>query len=154
MRLRRNSEKPRPKHTLRFIFEAGGCNMQKTMKDINIRDLINLATQEVTDPEAELKKVYEWHHERKLMIIKGTISVAISLIVALAIAFFKSELKIDNTTMLYPLGFSLLTMSYGFYELYRVSKLGRKYIASITLLNRFKQITPFLSLYRSALNNE
>tara|TARA_R110002020_G_scaffold466202_1_gene688441 strand:- start:3680 stop:4084 length:405 start_codon:yes stop_codon:yes gene_type:complete len=130
------------------------CNIRELMKDINIRDIIDLATQEVGNPEAELKKVYEWHHERKLMIIKGTISIAISLIVTLAIAFLKSELKIEYDTMLYPLGFSLLTMTYGFYELNRVRRLGKKYIASIGLLNRFKRITPFLTLYRSAINNE
>lgn len=67
------------------------------------------------------------------MKIKGTISNAISLIATLAIAFFKSELKVDNVTMIYPLGFSLLTMSYGGYELWRVRRLGRTYLASITL---------------------
>ena len=123
------------------------------MKDINIKDIIDLATQEVSDPDAELKKVYEWHHERKMMIIKGTVSIAISLIVTLAIAYFKSEIDLTNWQMLYPLAFALLTMTYGFYELNRVSRLGKKYIAAITLLNRFKKITPFLSLYRSALRN-
>lgn len=123
------------------------------MKDINIRDIIDLATQEVSDPDAELKKVYEWHHERKMMIIKGTVSIAISLIVTLAIAYFKSELELSNWQMLYPLAFSILTMTYGFYELNRVRRLGKKYIAAITLLNRFKKITPFLSLYRSAIRN-
>lgn len=123
------------------------------MKDINIRDIIDLATQEVSDPDAELKKVYEWHHERKMMIIKGTISIAISLVLTLAIAYFKSELELSNWQMLYPLVFSILTMTYGFYELNRVRKLGKKYIAAITLLNRFKKITTFLSLYRSALRN-
>lgn len=124
------------------------------MKDINIKDIIDLATQDVNNPSAELKKVYEWHHERKMMIIKGTISIAISLIVMLAFAYFKSELTIDNWTMLYPLGFSLLTMTYGFYELNRARKLGKKFIAALTLLNRFKKITPFLNLYREAINNQ
>ncbi|MFB6344081.1 hypothetical protein ACE1ET_20350 [Saccharicrinis sp. FJH62] len=124
------------------------------MKDINIRDIIDLATQEVADPDSELKKVYEWHHERKIMIIKGTISIAISLIISLTISYFKSELKLDKWSMLYPLGFALLSMTYGFYELYRVRSVGRKYIAAITLLNRFKKITPFLNLYRRTLRNQ
>ncbi len=123
------------------------------MKDINIKDIIDLATQEVSDPDAELKKVYEWHHDRKMMIVKGTIGIAISLVITLVVSYFKSEIELDNLTMIYPLSFALLTMTYGIYELIRVRRLGKKYIAAITLLNRFKKIAPFINRYRKSLIN-
>lgn len=124
------------------------------MKDINIKEIIDLATQDVSDPDAELKKVYDWHHERKIMIIKGTVGIAISLLITLTISYFKSEIKIEQWSMLYPLGFAVLSMSYGIYELVRIRTVGRKYIAAITLLNRLKKIMPFLELYRNSLRNQ
>lgn len=124
----------------------------KHMKDISIKELIDLATQDVSDPESELKKVYDWHHERKVMIIKGSISVAVSLIVALTIAYLKSEIKItDKWVLLFPLFFSVLSLTYGAYELSKIRRVGKKYIAAITLLNQFKKIKPFLNLYRRTL---
>ena len=122
------------------------------MKDITIKDIIDLATQDVSDPDAELKKVYEWYHERKIMIIKGTISISVSLIIALSIAYYKSEIKVDNWELIYPLILSLLFLFFGFFELLRVRKIGKKYVAAITLLNRLKKIKPFLLLYRNILN--
>ncbi|HLN73409.1 MAG TPA: hypothetical protein VK205_08945 [Prolixibacteraceae bacterium] len=122
------------------------------MKDINIKEIIDLATQDVVDPDAELKKVYDWYNERKIMIIKGTLSIAVSLIITLAIAYYKSEIKVDKWMMIFPLFFSLLSMTYGIYELSILRKIGKKYIAAITLLNRLKKIKPFLTLYRNVLN--
>lgn len=121
------------------------------MKDINIKEIIDLATQDVADPDAELKKVYDWYNERKIMIIKGTLSIAVSLIITLAIAYYKSEIKVDKWMMIFPLFFSLLSMTYGVYELFNLRKIGKKYIAAITLLNRLKKIKPFLTLYRNIL---
>jgi hypothetical protein len=124
------------------------------MKDINIKEIIDLATQDVADPDAELKKVYNWYNERKIMIIKGTLSIAVSLIITLALAYYKSEIKVDKWMMIFPLFFSLLSITYGVYELSRLSKIGKKYIAAITLLNRLKKLQPFLTLYRNILNRQ
>jgi len=121
------------------------------MRDINIKEIIDLATQDVADPDAELKKVYEWHNERKIMIIKGTVGIAVSLIITLTISFYKSEIKVYNWTMIFPLISSLLSITYGAYELAKLRQIGRKYIAAITLLNRLKKIKPFLTLYRNIL---
>lgn len=124
------------------------------MKDLKIKEIIDLATQEVSEPDSELKKVYEWHHDRKMMIIKGSVGIAISLLITLTISYFKSEIQIKQWSMIYPLGFAALSMTYGIYELIRIRTVGKKYIAAITLLNRFKKITPFLELYRRALRNQ
>jgi hypothetical protein len=122
------------------------------MKDINIKQIIDLATQDISNPEAELKKAYEWYHERKIMIIKGTTSIALTLIISLLISYYKSEIKVDNFSLMIAIICSFLSMSYGIYELYQIKKISKKYIASITLLNKFKKIKPFISLYREILH--
>jgi len=122
------------------------------MKDISIKEIIDLATQDVTNPDAELKKVFDWYNDRKIMIIKGTLGIAVSLIITLALAYYKSEIKVDKWMMIFPLFFSLLSITYGVYQLTRLRKIGKKYIAAITLLNRLKKIKPFLTLYRNILN--
>jgi hypothetical protein len=122
------------------------------MKDIRIREIIDLATQDISDPDAKLKKVYEWYNERKIMIIKGTVSIAVSLIITLAISYYKSEIKVDPWMMLFPLLFSLLSMTYGIYELSRLRQIGKKYVAAITLLSRLKKLKSFFTLYRNILN--
>ena len=121
------------------------------MKDINIKEIIDLAAQDISDPESEIKQVYKWYHERKVMSIKGTVSISISLIITLGIAYYKSEIQINNWTLIFPLIFALLTMTYGVYELVKLRRLGRKYIAAISLLDTFIKIKPFLNLYRALL---
>jgi hypothetical protein len=121
------------------------------MKDINIKEIIDLATQDVTDPEAELQKVYDWYNERKIMIIKGTVSVSISLLITLAISYYKDEIKIHTWLIIIPIIFSILSMTYGFYELLLLRRIGKNYVAAITLLNKLKKIKPFLILYRRIL---
>ncbi len=122
------------------------------MRDINIKEIIDLATQDIAEPDGELQKVYDWHHERKIMLIKGTVGIGMSLIITLLISYYKSEIKVDKWMMIFPLIFSILSMTYGIYELYRLRQTGRKYLAAISLLNRMKKIKPFLTLYRNTLN--
>jgi len=106
----------------------------------------------ISNPEAELKNVYQWYHERKIMLIKGSISIALSLIIALIISYLKSEIpESDVWLLIFPIIFTLTTVLYGIIELNKVRRISKKYIAAITLLNQFKNIRLFLKLYRSKL---
>jgi hypothetical protein len=124
------------------------------MKDITIKELIDLAGEDVSNPDENLIKVYEWHYERKMTMIKGSIGVAISLVVSLIIAYFEADSEENNFNhweVLVPVCISFfLIMSYGFYELYKIRKLGNNFVGAIILLNKFKSIKPFIKKYRSS----
>lgn len=122
------------------------------MSDIRISELIDLASEDIEDAEEKVTQIFEWYYDRTTMTIKGTIGASASLIVALAISYFKQEFKVSEKELCIPLLFSILTASFGFYKMFQLSKITKQYIATIKLLSDLKKIRPFLSLYRSILN--
>src|ERR1041385_164338 len=124
------------------------------MSDIRISELIDLASEEIEKTEEKVQKTFEWYYDRTTMTIKGTIGAAASLIIALSISYFKQEFKVEYKELLIALGFSFATASYGFYKMFQLSRITREYIAAIRLLNDLKKIKPFLSLYRSIINQD
>ncbi|WP_341907919.1 hypothetical protein [Fluviicola taffensis] len=124
------------------------------MSDIRISELIDLASEDIEDVETKVTKTFEWYYDRTTMTIKGTIGAAASLIVALAISYFKQEFKVSYKELFIALAFSVLTASFGFYKMYQLRKITRQYIAALKLLSDLKKIKPFLSLYRSILNQD
>jgi len=122
------------------------------MKDINIKDIIDLASEEIDNPESELKKVFDWHHERKIMLIKGTISIAVSLLIAIGLAYLKSEINFNSSWELSIILIGAISsIVYGIFQLVKAKRVGKKYLASITLLCQLKRIKPFINLYRRHL---
>lgn len=124
------------------------------MSDIRISELIDLASEEIEDAEEKITQTFEWYYDRTTMTIKGTVGASASLIVALAISYFKQEFKVSDNELFIALAFSVLTASFGFYKMFQLSRITRQYIAAIKLLSDLKKMRPFLSLYRSILNQD
>ncbi len=124
------------------------------MSDIKISELIDLASEDIEEAEEKVTQTFEWYYDRTTMIIKGTVGASASLIVALAISYFKQEFKVSDKELFIALAFSILTATFGFYKMYHLTKITRQYIAAIKLLSDLKKMRPFLSLYRSILNQE
>ncbi|RVT78651.1 hypothetical protein EOD40_05300 [Flavobacterium sufflavum] len=122
------------------------------MSDIRIIDLIDLASEDIEDAEEKVQKAFDWYYDKTTMTIKGTIGAAVSIIVALSISYFKQEFKVNLQEIIIAFCFSLATASYGFYKMYELNLITREYISAIKLLSDLKKIRPFLSLYRSILN--
>jgi len=121
------------------------------MSTIRISELIDLASEDIKDAEEKVQKTFDWYFDKTIMTIKGTFGAAVSIIIALVISYFKKEFKVGDNEIFIALGFSLATVSYGMYKMFQLSRITKEYLDAIKLLNDFKKIRPFLSLYRSIL---
>jgi uncharacterized protein YacL len=120
------------------------------MKETEIKNLIELVGQPDESSGEDLKKIFDWYNERKIMVIKGTVGVAISLIVALLVSYYKDELKVDLWQIWITFGASVVLIIFGIIELLNLKKIGAEYMAAKGLLNKLNQIKPFIILYRKS----
>lgn len=120
------------------------------MKDINIKDIIELVMNDVHDAERVIEKSFGWYYERTISLIKGMVGIALTLLVALLISHFKNELH-GNVFELYaafifPIGLLL----YGVYRYWRLRRLAKEYFSALSLYKSFVKISNFLKLYKNS----
>ena len=123
------------------------------MKETEIRKLVDLAAQSSADASQDIKKVFDWYNERKIMVVKGTIGVAISLIIALLIAYYKNELKVDLQVWI-TFGAGVVLALFGLNELRNLKKIGSDYMSAKSILDKLSTIKPFIILYRKSKTSQ
>lgn len=118
------------------------------MKDLAIKELIDLVIAEVPDPETKIQRMYEWHFERDMTITKWILGIAASLSISVLIAFFEAErgLVVWHATLV--LLSALGTFTYGIYRLWQMRSLHRQFVSALKLLCELKKVEPFLARYR------
>lgn len=126
------------------------------MRTIQLRHLIDLVASNVEKGEAGIEKVFQWHFERDIAIVKWALGLAASLFIATLIAYFRansgsSGASASQYTVIELLGAMAIAASsatYGIYRMVRLRKLQEQYIAALTLYGRLKVIREFIQSYR------
>lgn len=124
------------------------------MRDISIKEIIDLVASEVPDSEERIEKMFDWHFQRDMTITKWILSAAASLVVAVLVAFSKSELAVPWWQIGIISLFAFATSTYGFFRIYRIRLLHKQFIATLKLYCEFKKIAPFIKRYREVSNEQ
>ena len=64
------------------------------MKDITLKEIIDLVDSDVPEAELRIEKMFDWHFQRDMTITKWVLGAAASLSVAVLVAFSKAELNL------------------------------------------------------------
>lgn len=116
---------------------------------LKLRDLLHLVAASANDPQKVVEKAFEWDHARRLEVAKWLLTLASSLVVALAAAMaskqFNADTKILGFNYIYWL-FSLASFFAisGLLAFWRAKVLHKRLLASATLVGRLMEIQPFL----------
>ena len=123
-------------------------NKEVDMRELRIRELIDLVVAEVPEAEIRIQKMFEWHFERGKITSQWILGIAASLFISLLIAFFRGELRLvwwqTTLIMLSAPGAS----TYGIYRLWQLRSINRQFVSTLKLYSEFKRIKTFLIAYR------
>lgn len=118
------------------------------MKDISIKDLLDLVTADVPDAENNIQQMFDWHFQRNMMVAKWIMGAVASLLIAALLAYFKAEIKLNWWQAVLAIGILLSASTYGFYRLYQIRSMHRQFVSALKIYNELKKIAPFISRYR------
>ncbi len=118
------------------------------MKDITIKELIDLIEIGVSDPEAKIEKMFEWHFNRSIMITKWILGATVSLLISVGAVFLKPELNIKWWQFSIVLLFALSSATYGIYRLWQIRAMHKQFVSTLKIYYELKKIVPFITRYR------
>ena len=121
------------------------------MKDIAIRDIIDLVASEVPNAESRIEKMFDWHFQRDMTITKWVLGAAASLSVAVLVAFSKAELNLSLWQIIIVAACALASSTYGIYRIVRIRSLHRQFVSTLKLHSEFSRIRPFIRPYREVI---
>lgn len=118
------------------------------MKDISIRDLLDLVTADVPDAESSIQQMFDWHFQRNMMIAKWIMGAVASLLIATLLAYFKAEIEFNWWQAAFAIALLISASTYGFYRIYHIRSMHRQFVSALKIYNELKKIGPFISRYR------
>lgn len=120
------------------------------MASLKIRDLFDLVSSEVSNPDKHIEKVFDWVHGRRLELAKWLLAVSLAVSAPVLLAYFKGDLTgtISPWWVIVAVFLAVLLAVSGLVVLLRTGRLHRTYLVTQSLLGRIQQIAPFISRYR------
>lgn len=119
------------------------------MRDLTVKQLLDLTTAEVPDAADHLKQAFEWHFERSMTGVKLLFGVAGSLLVALIAAGLKESIEVA-WWQLAIIGVSTIVLTgVGIWRFQTTRAVYQQYFAALQLLRELQDLAPLLRLYQS-----
>ena len=118
------------------------------MRDLAIRDLIDLVVADVPDADARIQEMFNWHFARDMAITRWFLGAAASLAVSSLVAYYRAQIQTVWWQTLILIALPLLASTYGVYRLVRVRQIHRQFVAALRIYNELRQIQPLLVQYR------
>ena len=117
------------------------------MKDIEIRDLIDLVVADVDDGDARIQKIFEWHFERVKTVSQWVVVVAGGLLVSLLVEFLTGDMSIHWAYTLLSALAAVATATFGVYYFARLRSMRRQFVVALGLYRQLRDMRPFIVLY-------
>lgn len=120
------------------------------MRNLKIKDLLDLATAELENPHEQILSIYQWHFEKSMVSIKFILAAGGSILLALLLGLFKDDFSAPNWQIVIAIIASGIIIFYGLFRYWSLRSLHREYISSLYLLTALIPMVPFLKYYRSS----
>jgi len=118
------------------------------MRDLTVRDLIDLVLSQTTDPSDRIEKMFEWHFDRAKTIVTWWLGAASSIVIALIATYFSEKSRLTGWWAIVVLILAICSFVFALYRLYLMRRINREFIAALSLFSRLGRIEPFLRIYR------
>jgi hypothetical protein len=118
------------------------------MRDLTIRDLLDLVIADVPKGPERIEKMFEWHFERVKTAAQWTLGAAASVVVASMVPLLKAELLLTWWQTVLLILSALGTASYGVLRLWQLRILHREFVAALRLHAELKEMRSFFLKYR------
>lgn len=120
------------------------------MRELSMKELIDLVVAEVPEAETRIQKMFEWHFERVKIVSQWFLAAAASLSISVLVTFFRGGSKLVWWQNILVLFLAFATATPGLYRLRQLRSLNRQFVAALKLYSEFKKIKTFLIRYREA----
>ncbi len=121
------------------------------MRNLSMKELIDLVVAEVPDAETRIQKMFEWYFERVKITSQWILGATASLFISVLVAFFKAELQLVWWKTALIILFALSTATYGVYRLWQLRSLNSQFVATLKLYCEFKKMKTFITRYREQI---
>jgi len=120
------------------------------MRELSMKELIDLVVAEVPEAETRIQKMFEWYFERVKIVSQWFLAAAASLSISVLVTFFRGGSKLVWWQNILVLFLAFATATPGLYRLRQLRSLNRQFVAALKLYSEFKKIKTFLIRYREA----
>ena len=118
------------------------------MRDLRIQHLIDLGLADLENVEDQLKQMYEWHFEYSMTQVKLLLGASASLGAAILISLFENQITEFSWQVALGVSGALASATYGVYRFRELRRIHSEYVASLELMQRIRNLLPFVRLYR------
>lgn len=119
------------------------------MRDVEVRDLLELTALEVNDPHAKLTQLYLWKYDYSMTGAKALTAFGASLLVGLLIAVIGEKSHAIGAYIIAGFIGAGLTITVGAFRYLQIRGLSRQFMDAHYLLSELSRVQPFLLLYRN-----
>ena len=120
------------------------------MKDLRVKDLVDLVVADVPDASDRIETMFKWHHDRVMRTSQWALGLSASLTVALGVVVFRAELQLAWWQMVLVVAAALGTAAYGLYRQWQLRSIHRQFVSALKLYCELKEMAPFIARYRRA----
>ncbi len=118
------------------------------MKELSVRELLDLVSSGVADGENRIHQMYVWYFERSMTAVKFIFGVSGSILAAVGIAFLKAEVKVELWIVALSVICAIGSATYGMYLFWQLRTTSRSYVSSLRLFKEIQRVGQFLQRYR------
>jgi hypothetical protein len=120
------------------------------LRDLRIKDLVDLVAADVPDAEDRIEKMFDWHYDRCMRMSQWALGASVSLVVALAVVFFRAELKLACWQTGSVVAAAFGTAAYGLFRQWQLRSMHRQFVGALKLYRQLKEMAPFIARYRAS----
>lgn len=120
------------------------------MRDLTVKDLLDLVDSEAPNPADRIERMYGWHFERSMTAVRLTLGLAATLLVAMLVALVQNKSGTPDVLIGGGFAAAAATATYGVYRFWELRRIHREYVASLRLLGEINPLGAFLRRYRQS----
>jgi hypothetical protein len=120
------------------------------MRDVEVRDLFDLASGEVDNPHEKLSQLYQWIYDYSMTGAKALTAFGASFLIAITVAIIQESKHEIGPYVIAGFAGSGLTLVVGFIRYLQVRGVSNQYLAAHLLLSEVSRIRSFLTLYKGS----
>jgi hypothetical protein len=119
------------------------------VRDLRIKDLVDLVAADVPDAEDRIEKMFDWHHDRSMKMSQWALGASVSLVVALAVVFFRAELRLACWQIGLVVAAAFGAAGYGLFRQWQLRSIHQQFVGALKLYRQLKEMAPFITRYRT-----
>ena len=119
------------------------------MRDIDVRDLLDLVVSEVDDPHQKLSQLYLWKYDHAMTAAKSITAAGITFLIGLVLAVLQAKSNIADSEVIAGFIGAGVIVIIGIIQYVRLRVIYKQFVAAHYLLSEVARMRPFLQLYRS-----